>query len=121
MNPKEYKKGEHKYVDWGKGIKEVKKVTEKNQPREIKINVDNEMALGKYASLCSILHKDDEFLFDFMFMPPGTNEARVVSRVITSPAHAKRLNMALMDNIKKYEKKYGEIKLTERPDQRIGF
>jgi len=37
----------------------------------------------------------------------------VKSRIIMAPMHAKTLMMALQDNIRKYESKFGEIKVTK--------
>jgi hypothetical protein len=45
----------------------------------------------------------------------------VRSRVITSPAHAKRLAAALQDNIAKYEARFGEIKVHAEPEKKVGF
>lgn len=44
-------------------------------------------------------------------MLPGYPKAQVVSRVIMTPEHAKRLLLALSDNISKYESQNGEIRL----------
>ena len=37
-------------------------------------------------------------------------KAKVKSRVVLTPQHAKRLIRALVDNVKKYESQFGEIK-----------
>lgn len=41
---------------------------------------------------------------------PGIPKAQVKSRIILTPEHAKRLMLALQDNIKKYEAIHGPIK-----------
>jgi hypothetical protein len=84
-----------------------------NEPnaREIKleIQVDEETAQGVYANLAVVNHNDSEFVLDFIFVQPQTPRARVRSRVITSPGHAKRLLLALQENLARYEKQFGAI------------
>ena len=121
MKPKKFRKGEHIYTEWGKGVKEVKKVTENIQPKQLQVKLDEEMALGKYANLGSISHTPEEFIIDFIFLPPGADQAKVISRIITSPGHAKRLQLALNDNIQRYESKHGKIMPAMAPEKKIGF
>ena len=45
---------------------------------------------------------------------PGLDKAQVVSRVILAPEHAKRLMLALQDNVMRYEKEYGQISLDNK-------
>ncbi len=118
---RKFKKGKHSYTDWGKGVKEVKKVYNNQNAQQLKVKVEEEMAMGKYANLASISHTHEEFIIDFVFLPPGTNQAKVVSRIVTSPGHAKRLQMALSDNILKYEEKHGKIMPSKEPEKKIGF
>ena len=49
-------------------------------------------------------------MVDFIQMMPGIKKAKVKSRVILTPQHAKRFNKILGENIKNYESKSGEIK-----------
>lgn len=124
MSVKKYRKGKHTYTDWGKGVKEVKKLNENKDQKQIQIKLDEETAMGKYANLGFIAHSPEEFTLDFIYMPPGppgTTQAKVVSRIITSPGHAKRLMMALGENIAKYEAKHGKIAPSKGPDTKIGF
>jgi hypothetical protein len=44
---------------------------------------------------------------------PGSPKAKVKSRIILTPQHAKRLLKALADNIKKFEQINGAIKDVE--------
>jgi len=60
-----------------------------------------------------VQHSATEFVLDFIFMPPGQQRARVRSRVIMAPEHAKRLMKVLAENIRLYEDRVGEIKLPE--------
>lgn len=77
-----------------------------------KLNIDlpEEIADGIYSNLAIISHSSSEFILDFVKMMPGLPKAKVKSRVILTPEHAKRLYMALADNIKKYEASFGSIK-----------
>ncbi|MDR2860456.1 MAG: DUF3467 domain-containing protein [Elusimicrobiota bacterium] len=77
---------------------------------EIKIEIDEETSSGVYSNLAMISHTDSEFILDFIFIQPQYGKAKVRSRVITSPAHAKRMLAALQDNVSKYETQFGEIK-----------
>ncbi len=84
-----------------------------NQDNQIKIELDEEVALGTYANLAVITHSSSEFILDFIRIMPGTPKAKVQSRIVLAPEHAKRLMMALKDNINKYENVLGKIQLPE--------
>ena len=89
---------------------------EKQQQNNIQIELTDDVAQGIYSNLAVIAHSSSEFVLDFVRMMPGVPKAKVQSRIILTPEHAKRLMLALMDNIKKYEAQNGEIKL-----QGMGF
>ena len=78
---------------------------------QLQIQLRPEIADGKYTNLAMIGHTPNDFLIDFIFAAPGMPQAPVVSRVIMTPENAKKLLLALGDNIKKYESQFGEIKL----------
>lgn len=95
---------------------------EEAKKNEIKIEIDEATAQGVYANLAMISHSESEFIMDFIFMQPQNPKARVRSRILTSPAHAKRILAALKDNILKFEARFGEIKANAFPeDKKIGF
>lgn len=81
--------------------------------KELSINIRPDVAGGKYSNLAVITHSRSEFILDFAAMLPGTPQPDVVSRIIMNPEHAKRLLMALSDNVTKYEKQFGHIDLGE--------
>ena len=81
---------------------------------QLQIELKEEIAEGTYANLAIIAHSTSEFVFDFVRMMPGVNKAKVKSRVVMTPEHAKRLAMALQDNLIRYEAQFGEIRLPER-------
>ncbi|MDR1952698.1 MAG: DUF3467 domain-containing protein [Elusimicrobiota bacterium] len=78
--------------------------------KDIKIEIDEQTGNGVYSNLAVISHTDGEFIFDFIFIQPQFGKAKVRSRIIASPAHAKRMLAALKDNIARYEAQFGEIK-----------
>lgn len=80
---------------------------------EVKITLDDNVAQGVYANLAIIAHSPSEFVIDFARVMPGLKNARVQSRVIMTPEHAKRLMRALEDNVRKYESQNGDIRLPE--------
>lgn len=78
--------------------------------KQINIELSEEVAEGVYTNLAMITHSNAEFIIDFIKMMPGVPKAKVKSRVVLTPQHAKRLLRALQDNIGKYESIHGEIK-----------
>lgn len=83
---------------------------EQEQSNQLNIELSEEIADGEYANLAVITHSVSEFVFDFVKVMPGVPKARVKSRVIMTPQHAKRLMKALADNVSKFEQIHGEIK-----------
>lgn len=79
------------------------------QENQLNIELSEEIAEGVYANLAMIAHSQSEFVIDFIRMMPGLPKAKVKSRIIITPEHAKRLVSALIDNIQKYEDNFGEI------------
>lgn len=84
-----------------------------NNNQQLQIELKPEVAEGVYSNLAIITHSSSEVITDFVQMMPGMPKAQVRSRVIMAPEHAKRLLMALQDNIQKYEKQFGPIKLSQ--------
>jgi len=88
----------------------MEEVNDKNQ---INIELKEEIAQGIYSNLAIITHSPSEFVVDFIRMMPGMPKAEVKSRIILTPEHAKRLLIALKDNVAKYESVNGPIKNIE--------
>ena len=80
---------------------------------QINIELSEEVAEGQYVNLAMIAHSNSEFVIDFIKMMPGVPKAKVKSRIVITPEHAKRLLLALKDNIDKYEASFGSIKQTD--------
>ena len=83
------------------------------QQNQINIELSEEVAEGEYANLAMIAHSNSEFVIDFIRLMPGVPKAKVKSRIVITPEHAKRLLSALSDNISKYEAVHGPIKQTD--------
>ncbi len=77
--------------------------------QQINIELSEEVAEGVYSNLAMIAHSNSEFVIDFIRLMPGVPKAKVKSRIIVTPDHAKRLLAALKDNIEKYEDAFGKI------------
>ncbi len=76
--------------------------------KEFKVEVDKEIARGRYANMAILTHTKDEFVLDFALAYPG-QPPLVNNRVITSPQHAKALLRSLEDNIRRYEARFGPL------------
>ena len=91
--------------------------------QEISVELRDQEAEGIYANFAVINHSPAEFVVDFIRVLPGTKKSRVHARIIMAPQNAKAFLRALEENIKKYEARNGEIKLSgkEEPGKQIGF
>ena len=87
-----------------------------NGQQQLQIELKEETAQGVYSNLAMITHSSSEFVMDFISILPGMAKAQVRSRVIMSPEHAKRLLLALQDNVAKYENAFGKIELRGRKE-----
>ena len=88
---------------------------EEQNENQLNIELSEEMAEGIYSNLAIITHSNSEFVLDFIRVMPGIPKAKVKSRVILTPEHAKRLLSALEDNIEKFEAINGRIKVEQGP------
>ncbi len=86
---------------------------QQQNPNQINIELSEEVADGTYSNLAIITHSNTEFVVDFIKVMPGIPKAKVKSRILLTPQHAKRLMKALVDNVQKFESMHGEIKDTE--------
>ncbi|MDO9185405.1 MAG: DUF3467 domain-containing protein [Bacteroidia bacterium] len=89
---------------------------EEQNSNQLNIELSEEIAEGIYSNLAIITHSNSEFVIDFIKMMPGIPKAKVKSRIVLTPQHAKRLMKALKDNISKFEQAHGPIKDTEMPN-----
>jgi hypothetical protein len=84
---------------------------ENQQQNQLNIELSEEIAEGIYSNLAIITHSNSEFVLDFIKVMPGVPKAKVKSRIVLTPQHAKRLLAALKDNIQKFEATHGTIKV----------
>jgi len=94
---------------------------QKQQPGQINIELDEKTAEGTYSNLAIINHSASEFVVDFVSIMPGTPKAKVKSRIVLTPQHAKRLLKALGENIHRFESAHGTITDTEQPAIPLSF
>jgi len=91
------------------------------QEGQINIELDENIAEGIYSNLAIINHSASEFVLDFVCIMPGVPKAKVKSRIVLTPQHAKRLVKALAENVHRFEVAHGEIKDTEQPSIPLNF
>jgi hypothetical protein len=82
-----------------------------NKQHGIDLELDAEVAQGHYSNLAIISHSTSEFILDFAAILPGLPKAKVKSRIILTPEHAKRLMLSLQENITRYENNVGKINI----------
>lgn len=80
-----------------------------NNQNQLNIELPEEIAEGEYSNLAIITHSNQEFVLDFIRVAPGVPKAKVKSRIILTPQHAKRLMSALIENVRKFEQMHGDI------------
>lgn len=80
---------------------------------QLQIQLDDDVALGRYVNMALVNHSETEFTLDFIYVQPQQPRAKVVSRIITNPKHLKRLVSAMQDNLTKYEAKFGVVEVLD--------
>jgi hypothetical protein len=94
---------------------------EQARPNQLSIEISEEVADGIYSNLAIITHSNSEFVLDFVRVMPVVPKAKVRSRILLTPQHAKRLMRALIDNVQKFEQVHGGIRETDMPDVPMNF
>lgn len=89
--------------------------------KQINIELDEKMAEGVYSNLAIINHSVSEFVIDFISLMPGAPKAKVKSRIVLTPQHAKKFLKALSDNVSRFESAHGIIKDYEQPPIPLNF
>ncbi|MBR5695797.1 MAG: DUF3467 domain-containing protein [Paludibacteraceae bacterium] len=82
---------------------------DQNEKKPLSIEISEEVAEGIYSNMAIISHSSSEFVIDFLRILPNAPKARVKTRIVLTPEHAKRLMIALQSNLKKYEEMFGPI------------
>jgi hypothetical protein len=94
---------------------------ENNNQNQINIELPEDIAEGEFSNLAIITHSNQEFVLDFVRVAPGLPKAKVKSRIVLTPQHAKRFMKALHENVRKFEQIYGEIKENEGVSLPLNF
>lgn len=94
---------------------------DKANEKQINLELDESIAEGIYSNLAIINHSPTEFVVDFVSIMPGRPKAKVKSRIVLTPQHAKRLMNALGENIRRFESAHGQIKEFEQPPIPMNF
>ena len=94
-----------------------------NQQQQVQIKADEKELLGQYSNLAVIHHNAEEFTTHFIYVFPNVPQGKLVSSVIVTPAHAKRILRALGENISRYEAQFGPIREVPEPNPvpNVGF
>jgi hypothetical protein len=87
----------------------TKHMNEPENNQQLNIELTEDVAEGIYSNLAVITHSNSEFVIDFITVMPGVPKARVKSRIILTPQHAKRLMKALKENVTRFEALNGAI------------
>lgn len=94
---------------------------DKGQGNQLNVEISEDVASGEYANLAIINHSATEFVLDFIQVMPGVPKAKVRSRVILAPQHAKRILHAMKENVRRYEEAHGTIQDLEMPSVPLNF
>jgi hypothetical protein len=85
----------------------------KNQPQSLQINTGDKTSRGRFSNTMLVAHGPEEFIIDWLLQSP--NGPHLVSRIIVTPPHMKRIVKALQENLETYERNFGEIRVIEPP------
>jgi hypothetical protein len=85
--------------------------TTKDEGQPMAINTSDEMSRGRYSNSMLVAHGGEEFIMDWLLQSP--NGAHLLSRIIVTPGHMKRIIEALQENLEQYERDFGEIRAVQ--------
>lgn len=87
--------------------------------QQIQLKANDETLKGHYSNMLMVSHTKEEVIMDFFTVT--AQGGQLVSRIFTSPGHAKRVLNALADNLKKYEGQFGAVTESPAPAKDFGF
>lgn len=87
--------------------------------QQMQIKADDVTLRGQYVNAMQVTHTKDEVVLDFFSLLPP--QGQLVARVVTNPAHAKRMIAALNENLARYEQQFGSVEPTPAPEREFGF
>jgi hypothetical protein len=88
---------------------------QQQQPGQMQIKAEEKELQGLYSNLMMIHHNVEEFTLNFVYIFPNGTQGKLLSSMIVSPGHAKRIWRALGENISRYEAQFGTIKEAPEP------
>ena len=93
------------------------------EPVQMQIKADEKELVGQYSNLVMFHHNADEFTIHFIYAFPNAAQGKLISSIIVSPPHAKRILRALSENISRYEAQFGPIHEQPEPNPApsVGF
>ena len=110
---------------FGSGIQETRmdEKPQQSQPGQMQIKADEKELQGLYSNLMMIHHSVEEFTLNFVYIFPNGTQGKLLSSVIVSPGHAKRIWRALGENLSRFEAQFGQIKEAPEtgPPPTVGF
>lgn len=99
-------------------------MTDQPKPEpQLQIKADEKELQGAYSNLVMIHHNAEEFTLNFIYVFPNAPQGKLMSSIIVSPGHAKRLLRALAENISRFETQFGPIPESSgsNPEPKVGF
>ncbi len=100
-----------------KGVEVMSKESRGPQGQQMQINTGDDMSRGRYSNNVMVTHTAEEFIIEWLFNSP--NGIHLVSRIIVSPGHMKRIVEAFRENLHKYEEKFGAVASSGPPEQKF--
>ena len=91
---------------------------------QVQIKADEKELQGQYSNLVMIHHNLEEFTMNFIYIFPNGTQGKLLTSMIVSPGHAKRIWRALGENLGRYEAQFGTIKESPEgstPAPNVGF
>jgi hypothetical protein len=90
---------------------------------QVQIKADEKELQGMYSNLVMIHHHAEEFTLNFVYVFPNGTQGKLLTSMIVSPGHAKRIWRALGENISRFEAQFGPIREGPEnvPGGNIGF
>ena len=88
---------------------------------KVEIKFDEQTATGVFSNFANVTHSPEEFIVDFLFINPAppAGFGKLMSRVVMTPGHVKRLAMAMKEYITRYEERFGEIQIKNQDDPSV--
>ena len=91
------------------------KPTSPPQTVQLQIEIDPVTANGMFVNMAMVNHTETEFTMDLIYIQPQAPKATVRARIITTPKHMKRLLLAIQDNVRRHEERFGTLDLGDAP------